>query len=150
MAYSNALAGREALLKTIILYATHHGAAEEAAAFLKTRLLDAKVVDIKKNREVDLLPYDAVIVGGSIHMGRIQSAVQKLLLKESEVLLSKRLGLYLCCMYEGDTARQQFAEAFPKDLRSHARATGLFGGKFDFDKMSFFERAVIKKVAAVT
>ena len=137
-------------MKTIIIYATRHGAAREAAALIHEKLGETEVVDIKDTPDPDLEPYDTIIVGGSIHGGRIQGVVQKLLGKHSELLLGKRLGLYLCCMYEGDTAKEQFDDAFPRRLRDHATACGLFGGKLDFEQMTFFERSVVKQVAGVT
>jgi len=39
---------------------------------------------------------------------------------------------------------------FWRHLRAHASARGLFGGALDFDKLGFFERAVVKKVAGVS
>ncbi len=137
-------------MKTVILYATRHGAAEEAALLIQKKLGEADVFNIKKDPIGDLGGYDTVIVGGSIHAGRIQPAVRKLLGKHAELLLEKRLGLYLCCMYEGETAQEQFDDAFPQHLRDHAVVCGLFGGKFDLEKMSFFERAIVKQVAGVT
>jgi menaquinone-dependent protoporphyrinogen oxidase len=53
-------------------------------------------------------------------------------------------------MYEGETAQKQFDEAYPAELRTHASASGLFRGAFDFDKMGFMEKAIVKKVAGVT
>jgi menaquinone-dependent protoporphyrinogen oxidase len=137
-------------MKCAILYASTHGAAREAAEFLQATIKNADVFDIKKNNSIDLSPYDTVIVGGSIHAGRVQGAVRKILKKEAASLLTKRLGLFLCCMYEADVAAKQFEEAFPGSLRNHAVALGLFGGKFDLDKMGFMARVIVKKIAGVT
>lgn len=137
-------------MSTIIIYASSHGAAESSAHFLKDRLDSAAVFDLKKNKNVDIGPYATVIIGGSIHAGQVQRTIKRFLQKNEDTLLEKRLGLYLCCMEEGDTAKEQFQNAFPASLRKHAAATGLFGGRFDFDKMTFIERAIVKKVAGVT
>ncbi len=137
-------------MKYAILYASTHGAAREAAEFLKARLHCADIYDIKKNRDPDLSTYDAIVVGGSVHAGMVQGAVRKILTKEADTLMAKRLGLYLCCMYENETAERQFEEAFPAPLRAHAVARGLFGGKLDLEKMGFFARVIVKKIAGVT
>jgi menaquinone-dependent protoporphyrinogen oxidase len=52
-------------------------------------------------------------------------------------------------MYEGEKALEQFQNAFPEVIRNKAVAHGLFGGEFDFDKMNFMEKAIVKKVANV-
>ena len=63
--------------------------------------------------------------------------------------MTKRVGLFLCCMEEGDNAEKQFSEAFPPELRNHAIATEIFGGEFNFDRMNFIEKMIIKKIAHV-
>ena len=135
---------------TMIAYMTKHGCTEKAAEMLNEHLGGAaELVDLKRQKSPDLSRYDTVIVGGSIHAGKMQKDVRKYLERNTEALLTKRLGLYLCCMEEGDTARKQFDEAFPVELRRHAAATGLFGGEFDFERMNFIERKLIKKVAGI-
>ena len=137
-------------MKTLIVYATHHGCTKNAALSLKDRLEgDVEVVDIKKGVP-GIDGVSTVIVGGSIHAGKIQRAIKGFLKKHRKKLTEKRLGLFLCCMYEGEQAKTQFEQAYPKELRESAVATGLFGGEFDFEKMSGLERVIVKKVANVT
>ena len=38
---------------------------------------------------------------------------------------------------------------FPQILRKHASAKGLFGGEFDFSKMTFPEKFIVKKISGV-
>lgn len=64
-------------------------------------------------------------------------------------MLDKTLGLFLCCLFEGDVALKQFEDAFPENLRNKAIAHGLFGGELDFSKMNIIEKAIVKKVANV-
>jgi menaquinone-dependent protoporphyrinogen oxidase len=137
-------------MSTIIIYASSHGAAEESAAFLKERLDDVELSNIKENMQIDIAPFDTVVVGGSIHAGQIQRSIRRFVTQNQDALLQKRLGLYLCCMYEGERAIRQLETAYPEVLRRHASAVGLFGGRFDFDKMNVIERAIVKKVAGVT
>ena len=37
----------------------------------------------------------------------------------------------------------------PEELLNHAKATGLFGGEFIFEKMNFLERLIIKKISGL-
>jgi menaquinone-dependent protoporphyrinogen oxidase len=138
------------MMKSLILYATSHGASRTAAEFVSQKLTGAETVDLKNGDIPDLASYDTIILGGSIHMGKIQSCVRKFIEKQRDILVQKRLGLFLCCMYEGDTAQRQFDDAFPQALRDAAVAKSLFGGGFDFPKMNFVERMIVKKVAGVT
>jgi menaquinone-dependent protoporphyrinogen oxidase len=137
-------------MKTLIVYATRHGCTGNAAFSLKDKLVGTvQVADIKIDDVPDLQEFDTVIVGGSIHAGQIQKEIKRFLSYWRAQLTQKRLGLFLCCMYEGEQAKTQFEQAYSKELRDHATTTGLFGGEFDFEKMSAFEQAIIKKVANV-
>lgn len=136
-------------MNTIILYNSMHGCAEQCANQLKDKLKgNTDVFHIKKDKIPDLSGYDTVVIGGSIHAGMIQGSIKKFAAQNSAFLQSKTLGLYICCMDE-KKAEEQFNAAFPEDLRKHAKAKGLFGGAFDFTRMNFLHKAIIKKVAGV-
>lgn len=138
-------------MKTIIIYSTHNGCTEKCAKNLSQKLNgDISVVNLKNVTPKILNDYDTIIIGGSIRAGKIQSKIKKFCLQQAASLKTKRLGLFLCCMEQGDTAQKQFDDAYPEELRQHAMATGLFGGEFNFDKMNFLEKAIIRKVANVT
>ena len=137
-------------MKTLIVYATRHGCTKSAARALEEKLPgEVSLFDIRNDGTPNLEEFDTVIVGGSIHAGKIQKEIGLFLKDAGRELAEKRLGLFLCCMYEGHQAKTQFEQAYLKALRDHATATGLFGGEFDFEKMSSFERAIVKKVANV-
>jgi len=137
-------------MSTLIVYATRHGCTEKAVEILKDKLEgDITAVNVKENKNPDLSPFATVIIGGSIHAGQIQGKIKKFCKKSLDILKQKRLGLFLCCMEDGEKAQAQFDEAYPVELRKHA-AAGLFGGEFNFDMMNFLERAIIKKIAGVT
>lgn len=136
---------------TLIVYATRHGCTETCARELAGQL-DGEVTlhDLKADGRPELAGHDTLLVGGSIHAGGIQKRVRVLLEERQDELLAARLGLFLCCGYEGETAQKQFAQNYPANLREHAVATGLFGGAFDFERMGFIERAIVRKVEGIT
>ena len=39
--------------------------------------------------------------------------------------------------------------AFPKELHEVAKANAYFGGEFNFEKMNFFEKFIIRKISHV-
>jgi menaquinone-dependent protoporphyrinogen oxidase len=137
-------------MATLVVYGSQHGCTESCAERLAGSIKDATTLaNLKQKSSIDLGAYDTILVGGSIHAGRIQGAVRSFCSKNLDVLLTKRLGLFLCCMAEEKEARGEFENAFPEKLREHATATGIFGGAFDFERMNFLERAIIKKVGKV-
>lgn len=138
-------------MKTLILFSSSHGTTEKAAQLLKEQLLgDVELVNLKECPYPSLVGYNSVIIGSSIYAGSVKSRVKKFLKQNQSVLMTKHLGLFLCCMYEGDKAQKQFETAYPQELRDHAISSGLFGGEFLVSNMNFFERQIVKKVAGVT
>lgn len=136
--------------KVLIIYETLHGSAEKCAMLLKEQLnQETEVVRLRDNQNLDLSGYDIIIVGGSIHMGVLHTRVRNFIQGNLSLLLEKSHGLYLCCMEQGDNARQQFENAYPEKLRSSSIANGLFGGEFNFRKMNIFEKTFTRKVAKV-
>ncbi|HDP98664.1 MAG TPA: flavodoxin [bacterium] len=137
-------------MKTLLVYTTRHGCAEKCAREIEKGLRgEVKLVNLKKEKLNTFTDYDTVIVGGSIHAGKIQKKISDFCQKNLDTLKVKKLGLYLCCMEEGEKAQQQFDNAFPTDLIEHATATAIMGGEFDFERMNFLERAIIRKIAQV-
>lgn len=137
-------------MKTLIAYITNHGCAEKVAKKIASYLnCTPDLVNIRKKR-VNPEKYDTVIIGGSIHAGKIQKKLTKFMDRYSDKLLKKDIALYICCMETGDQAQKQLIDAFPEKLRQKAIVYDALGGEFDFDKMNFLEKAIIKKVANVS
>ena len=136
---------------TIIIYQSRSGTTEKAAKLLAEKLgTDPLILNLKNKKAPSLDGYQKIIIGGSIRASMIQSGIKKFIEKNIEILKTRELGLFLCCMEEGETGQKQFDDSYPEDLRLMAKATGLLGGEFDFDKLNFLEKGIIKKVAKVT
>ena len=61
-------------MRTLIVYGTRYGAtagtSEEIAKVLKVESFDVKVVNAKKEKIKDVSPYDLIIVGSGMQMGK--------------------------------------------------------------------------------
>ncbi len=137
-------------MKTAVIYATKHGCADKCAHTLANELdINTKLFNVETDNKIDIDQFDTIIIGGSIHAGMLNKKVKSYIDKNLNTLLEKKLGLFLCCMYEGEKALEQFQDVFPETLRNKAIAHGLFGGELDFEKMNFLEKAIIKKIANV-
>ncbi len=137
-------------MKGIIIYDSLHGSTEKCANKLIELLPDGFIsVRLQGHEDLNIEEFDSVIIGGSIHMGVIQTRVENFIKKNYSLLAEKRLGLYLCCMEEGETAQLQFNKAYPEELRLRALANGLFGGEFNLRKMNFFEKKFTRKATGI-
>lgn len=137
-------------MKILIVYSTKHGCTEKCANKLKNRLTgEIELLNLKNSIKMDLNNYETIIIGGSIHAGQIQKKVKQFCRNNLNLMKEKKIGLFICCMEEGEKATNEFKEAFPEELIKHASATGIFGGEFNFEKMNFIERSIVKKIANV-
>lgn len=138
-------------MKTLILFSSSHGTTEKVSYLLQEQLKgEVEVINLKNVSNPSITDYDCIILGSSIHVGSVKSKVKQFIKQNQKALLSKQLGLFLCCMFEGEKAIQQFDTTYPLELREHSSANGLFGGEFLVSKMNFLERQIVKKVAGVT
>ena len=137
-------------MSTLIVFKSKYGTTEKSAQLLAGALKDdsIKVVDLKNKKFPDITGFDTVIIGGSIRMGIVHERVRKFCDKNMESLLTKKIGLFICCMQE-DKKLEEFNNSYPEILRNHSTANGFFGGEFLFEKMNFIERLIVKKVAGV-
>ena len=134
-------------MSTIIVFTSSHGATEKNAKILKEKLADENVTlcHLKKDK-CDLTNFDKVIIGCSIHAGSVQGKIKKFCRSHTAELTIKQLGIFITCMEEGEEANQYFEKNFPNNLLEHAKTTALFGGEFNFEKMNFFAKSIVKKI----
>jgi menaquinone-dependent protoporphyrinogen oxidase len=138
------------ILRTLILYATKYGCVENCAKTLLEKLHGETDLRSLKSKEIpDLAPYDHVVLGGSIYMGKIQKEVTEFCTRHLPQLKEKKVGLFICCMREGYEAEQELQDSFPRDLYNMALAKDYFGGEFIFKKMKPLDRLIVKKVVKV-
>ncbi len=133
-------------MKILIAYTTKYGAAEKCAKLLEEELNgECDLINLKETKDVDIAKYDKIILGGSIYAGSSQSELRAFGLEKCEELCKKPLGLYLSCMgFDASSVEAYFWATFTGELLDHATAIRSFGGIFDFKKMNFFERFIIK------
>lgn len=137
-------------MKTLILYKTKYGTAKLCADLIKEKLIsEVDVVELTKRTKIDLDNYDNVIIGGSIYIGMISKHLRKFIIDNLEVLLTKKLALYVCAMREGMELDIEIKNNFPEELISKVNNVYCLGGAFDFEKMNILERFIVKKVANV-
>ncbi|MCB2300809.1 flavodoxin domain-containing protein [Clostridium tagluense] len=135
-------------MRTLIVYGSKHGATEKCSKALKDKLDgEVTIVNIKKNVMPDMGSFDNIVIGGSIYAGRIQKEIREFCFKNANTLKNKKIGIFVCCMSEGEKAISQLNDSLPHELMSMATAKEHFGGGFAFSKMNFFEKFIIKMVS---
>jgi menaquinone-dependent protoporphyrinogen oxidase len=134
-------------MKILIAYRTKYGTAAACARALAEKLgAEAALADLADARDVDVREYDVILVGGSIYAGTLQRKVVSFCEKNRSALLERRVGLFLCCLYEGEDAALQLQSAFPDWILAHSFARALPGGEVHWDRLSFLDRMLVRGV----
>ena len=135
-------------MKTAIIYISKHGTTEKVSQKIAEKFPNDEVdiINLKKQKLDSLSSYQRIILGGSIHMGKVHKKTTAFIEKYHQELLEKQLALFLCCMEKNEKAQEQFELAFPEDLRNKALSKGLLGFEYLLEKMSFIERMMVKKI----
>ncbi|KAA6328572.1 Protoporphyrinogen IX dehydrogenase [termite gut metagenome] len=136
--------------KIAIIYTSKHGTTAKVAQMIAGRLTgnQVSIFDLKKVKCPDLNSFDGIILGTSVYAGQSSKTMQRFCKSNIAVLTQKRFALFVCGM-EPDTSKQQqeLINSYPQALHQHAVAKCFAGGEFLFEKMNFFERAIIKRIA---
>ena len=135
-------------MKNIIIYGTRYGSAGQAAKLIQKELGgDCTLVNIMTESVPPLDTFDTVILGGSIYIGKVQKELTAFIGKNLNLLLSKKVGLFLCAGAPKQEDRdKELQGAFPPELLAHAAAKDVLGFAFAFEKMRFFDRLIMKKI----
>jgi menaquinone-dependent protoporphyrinogen oxidase len=138
-------------MKTAIIYASKHGTTEKVAVAIAEKLMKTNAVELfslKKTPNPDISGFEAVILGSSIYAGQASAKMKNFCKANETALLQKKTGLFVCGMHP-DIAQQEkeLKDAFSDVLREKAIVTAFLGGEFLFERLNFFERFIVKKIA---
>jgi menaquinone-dependent protoporphyrinogen oxidase len=89
-------------MKTLIIYGTRYGAtastSDEIAKVLQAEGLDVKVVNAKVEKIKDISPYDLIIVGSGMQMGKWTGEAEGFLKRFQGELAAKKLAIFASTM----------------------------------------------------
>ncbi len=136
-------------MNVLIAFATKYGGTRVCAEKLLAALPGSgEVFELTDSSDVNPAAFDMVVLGTSIYLGRPRQAMRAYCKKHRDVLMTKKLGLFLCCMQDLEKpTEEQLSIAYPADLLAHASAKGPLGGVVDYEKLGRMERFIMNKVA---
>ncbi len=135
-------------MKSLIVYVSRYGTTAECARRLSELLPgESRLVDIRRERRPSFESYDSVVIGGPIYAGKISREISAFCDYNQKEIERRRVGLFICCLYDGEKAQVELNEAFPAWLNAHASGRYAFGGAIKMSKLNFVDRFLIRKIA---
>jgi len=144
--------------KALIVYGTRYGAtestSEEIAKVLKGEGLEVKVVNAKKEKVNDISPYDLIIIGSGMQMGKWTAEPEKFLDQFQKELANKKVAVFVSSgaqafiEYEKKTEeiennRKKYLEEKAVKYNLQPISMVILGGVWDFNKMNFLLRKTL-------
>lgn len=129
--------------RVLVAYASKHGSTEEVARAIGSTLRRAgHHVDVRNARfALDVAPYDAAVVGGSLYMGRWHADARRFLRSHREELAQKHLAVFALgpltlARHDVEGSRRQLVRALER-IGIEWELIAVFGGVVDPEKLRF-------------
>ena len=142
--------------QVLVTYATKYGATAEIAEKIGQVLLQAglRTDVLPTDRVGDLAPYNAVVLGSAVYIGRWHKEAAKFLKVNEKVLAEKLVWLFSSGPTgKGDPVELTQGWCLPGKLQPIAdriapRDIAVFHGAVDMGKLNFIEKWMLKNVKA--
>jgi menaquinone-dependent protoporphyrinogen oxidase len=134
-------------MKTLIVFSSKHGTTEKCANLIMKELKGTvDIINLKNQISKDISSYNNIIIGGSIHVGRLQDEVKKFAKENEEVLKDKNIGIFICCKDEEDKAIEYMKYNLSELIVEKAIVKEHLGHEINLEKMNFLEKALLKNI----
>lgn len=131
-------------MNVLIVYSSKYGYTEKCVKYLENKIdYNVEIINLKKDKLVDISTYDTVIIGSPIYMGKALKEVKNFCEKYLELLLKKKVILFLCCTTPNQLD-EFFVGNFPNELLSHVKDKINFGGEIQLENMGFIDKQIVK------
>lgn len=132
-------------MKILIAYRSRYGCTRRYAELLAGKLAgEVTVADLRREGRLSPAAFDLVLLGSPIYAGAVPAGVTRFCQRHRSALLRVPVGLFICCLYEGEKARAQLDSAYPDWLSLHAFGRWALGGEIRPDSLGFFDRLLVR------
>lgn len=128
-------------MKALVVYGSRYGTAaeiaQEVARVIKDEGVEVGLEDARGIKDCDVSPYDLVVVGSGIKIGKWTSKSLKFLKDNRSSLANRKVAIFVSCgAANEESSRAEGQEKYldevaAKNLINEPLSTGLFGSVYD-------------------
>ncbi|KEY91410.1 protoporphyrinogen IX dehydrogenase [Candidatus Photodesmus blepharus] len=146
-------------MKSLFLYSSREGQTKKILRYIDKKLIDleCETLNIHNTKKIDLLEYEKVLIGASVHYGHLRKELYRFINMNIEQLQESK-GAFFCVNL---TARKEkkrkdtpenntYIKTFLKKSPWKPKLIGVFAGSLDYQKYGFFDRLMIIFIMMIT
>jgi menaquinone-dependent protoporphyrinogen oxidase len=132
-------------VKILVAYRSRYGCTARYARLLAAKLAgEVTLTDLRRAGRLSPEAFDLVLLGSPVYAGALPAAVTRFCERHRAGLLRVPVGLFICCLYEGEKAHAQLDSAFPEWLSLHAFGRWALGGEIRLERLRLFDRLLVR------
>jgi len=114
-----------------------------------------QVVAMSEQPDVDLAPFDKVVIGASIRYGKHQPRVHEFIRRNQQLLESKPSAFFSVNVVARKPEKNRpdtnpYMQKFLKQISWQPKTMAVFAGKIDYPKYKFLDRHMIRLIMWIT
>lgn len=143
----------------LIIYSTTDGHTKEICQRLKSvielELHQARLISIKECSDIDLRPFDKIVLGASIRYGKHSPLVTEFIKRNEQILNAKPNAFFSVNVVARKPEKNRpetnpYLQKFLGKISWQPRHLAVFAGKIDYPSYSFFDRLMIRFIMWMT
>ncbi len=134
-------------MKTLILYKSKKGMTKKLAELVNQEVKNADLFNLN-DFNGDLKLYEKIIIGTPVYIGKIDKQIKKFIDNNFSILKDTSTSIFLCGMNYDNT--QDVISLNFTDEQAKVLKIDYIGGAYNFEKLNFLQRFIIKKVSGET
>ena len=147
------------MAQILIAYSTTDGHTRDICSRVQT-IVEHKgnsvsLVDIKQHPDLDIKPFDKVIIGASIRYGKHSPEVFEFI-RKNEIILNEKPNAFFSVNVVARKPEKNRPDTNPylikflKQITWEPKIVEVFAGRLDYPKYSFFDRQMIRLIMWMT
>ncbi len=147
------------MIKTLLLHSSREGQTEKILSFIEDRLTDhqCQKVNLHHIDDIDLLQYDKIVIGASIHYGHLNKKLYQFIDRYKQQLQESKVAFYCVNLtarkeeQKKDTPQKSaYVQTFLKKSPWEPTLIGVFAGALYYPRYTWFDRVMIRFIMSIT